>query len=97
MVGEPPCGCWDLNSGPSEEQSVLLTPEPSLWPPWYKFFMLQTFYPSHLVTNTRSLIGTAPSWLAGAVGGRTSMWKVQLLTSERERERKRERERERRL
>jgi hypothetical protein len=27
---EPPCGCWDLNSGPSEEQSVLLTTEPSL-------------------------------------------------------------------
>ena len=20
---EPPCGCWNLNSGPSEEQSVL--------------------------------------------------------------------------
>ena len=29
---EPPCGCWDLNSGPSEEQSVLLTPESSLQP-----------------------------------------------------------------
>jgi hypothetical protein len=29
---EPPCGCWDLNSGPLEEQSVLLTPEPSLQP-----------------------------------------------------------------
>jgi hypothetical protein len=29
---EPPCGCWDLNSGPSEEQSVLLTTEPSLQP-----------------------------------------------------------------
>jgi hypothetical protein len=29
---EPPCGCWYLNSGPSEEQSVLLTPEPSLQP-----------------------------------------------------------------
>jgi hypothetical protein len=28
-VCEPPCGCWDLNSGPLEEQSVLLTPEPS--------------------------------------------------------------------
>jgi hypothetical protein len=27
---EPPCGCWDLNSGPSEEQTVLLTTEPSL-------------------------------------------------------------------
>ena len=29
---EPPCGCWDLNSGPSEEESVLLTAEPSLQP-----------------------------------------------------------------
>ena len=32
---EPPCGCWDLNSGPSEEQSVLLTTEPSLQLPLY--------------------------------------------------------------
>jgi hypothetical protein len=29
---EPPCGCWDLNSGPSEEQSVFLPAEPSLQP-----------------------------------------------------------------
>ena len=29
---EPPCGCWDLNSGPLEEQSVLLTTKPSLQP-----------------------------------------------------------------
>jgi hypothetical protein len=27
---EPPCGFWELNSGPIEEQSVLLTTEPSL-------------------------------------------------------------------
>jgi hypothetical protein len=27
---EPPCGCWDLNSGPVEEQPVFLTTEPSL-------------------------------------------------------------------
>ena len=27
---ESPCGCWELNSGPLEEQSVLLTVEPSL-------------------------------------------------------------------
>jgi hypothetical protein len=27
---EPPYGCWDLNSGLLEEQSVLLTAEPSL-------------------------------------------------------------------
>jgi hypothetical protein len=34
---EPPCGCLDLNSGPSEEQSVLLTTEPSLQPErWLK-------------------------------------------------------------
>jgi hypothetical protein len=29
---EPPCGCWELNSGPLEEQSVLLIREPSLQP-----------------------------------------------------------------
>ena len=27
---EPTCGCWDLNSRPPEEQSVLLTFKPSL-------------------------------------------------------------------
>jgi hypothetical protein len=29
---EPPCGCWELNSGPLEKRSVLLTTEPSLQP-----------------------------------------------------------------
>ena len=29
---EPPCGCWELNSGPSEEQAMLLTTEPSPQP-----------------------------------------------------------------
>jgi hypothetical protein len=29
---EPPCGCWDLNSRPLEEQPVLLITEPSLQP-----------------------------------------------------------------
>ena len=32
MRCEPPCGCWELNSGPSEEHSVLLTAEPSFQP-----------------------------------------------------------------
>jgi hypothetical protein len=41
-VWEPPCGCWDLNSGPLEEQSVLLTIEPSLQPPI--FFKLSIFF-----------------------------------------------------
>jgi hypothetical protein len=34
---EPPYGCWDLNSGPSEEQSVLSTAELSLEPPFIDF------------------------------------------------------------
>ena len=29
---EPPCGCRELNSGPLEEQAMLLTSEPSLQP-----------------------------------------------------------------
>jgi len=29
---EPPCGCWELNPGPLEEQPVFLTTEPSLQP-----------------------------------------------------------------
>ena len=29
---EPPCGCWELNSGPLEEVSMFLTAEPSLQP-----------------------------------------------------------------
>ena len=31
---EPPCGCWELNSEPLEEQLVLLTAEPSHQPPY---------------------------------------------------------------
>jgi hypothetical protein len=41
----PPCGCWDLNSGPSEEQSVLLTTEPSLRPPRYFLYLHFKYYP----------------------------------------------------
>jgi hypothetical protein len=29
---KPPGGCWELNWGPLEKESVLLTPEPSLQP-----------------------------------------------------------------
>ena len=29
---EPPCGCWELNSGPLKEQSGLLPADPSLQP-----------------------------------------------------------------
>ena len=40
---EPPCGCWELNSGPLEEQAMLLTSEPSLQPLLPSFDM-QTEY-----------------------------------------------------
>ena len=30
---EPPCGSWELHSGPLEEQAVLLTSEPSFQSP----------------------------------------------------------------
>jgi hypothetical protein len=47
MVCEPPCGCWDLNSGPSGEQSALLTTEPSRQPffvfCFFVFFLRQGF------------------------------------------------------
>ena len=36
------CGCWELNSGPLEEQSVLLTAEPSLQP--LPSFFIPTLY-----------------------------------------------------
>jgi hypothetical protein len=40
---EPPCGCWELNSGPLEEQSALLTTEPSLHPSYHNFFFFFFF------------------------------------------------------
>jgi hypothetical protein len=40
---EPPCSCWDLSSGPSEEQSVLLTAEPSHQPENMGFFVWFVF------------------------------------------------------
>ena len=37
---EPPCGCWELNSGPLEEQAALLTTEPSLQPSSATFILI---------------------------------------------------------
>jgi hypothetical protein len=39
---EPPCGCWDLNSEPLDEQSVLVTAEPSLQFPSFLMVVLHT-------------------------------------------------------
>ena len=34
ILKSSPWGCWELNSGPQEEQSVLLSAESSLQPTW---------------------------------------------------------------
>jgi hypothetical protein len=39
---QPPCGCWELNSGPLEEQSVLLTAETSFQSRSQLFFLFKT-------------------------------------------------------
>jgi hypothetical protein len=39
-VCEPPCGSWDLNSGPLVEQSVLIAVEPSHQPLFFCFMYL---------------------------------------------------------
>jgi hypothetical protein len=36
---EPPCGCWELNSGTLKDQSVFLTTEPSLQLAHLKFYL----------------------------------------------------------
>jgi hypothetical protein len=40
---EPPCGFWELNSGPLEEQTVLLTAEPALQP-WSSSSCIKSFF-----------------------------------------------------
>ncbi|EDL07775.1 mCG1044125, isoform CRA_b [Mus musculus] len=55
MVVESPCGCWDLNSGPSEEQLVLFTAEPSLQPTFsiYNTWLLHALcYRLHFEVNS---------------------------------------------
>jgi hypothetical protein len=41
---EPPCGSWELNSEPLEEQSVLVTSEPSLQPKRHILFFFFSFF-----------------------------------------------------
>jgi hypothetical protein len=46
---EPLCGCWELKSGPLEEQSMLLTTEPFLQPS-FLFCLLLSLFPWVLLT-----------------------------------------------
>ena len=53
---EPPCDCWDLNSGPTEEQWVLLPAEPSLQP----LFLISCVYMRVLVSWRSELMHGSP-------------------------------------
>ena len=57
---EPPCGCWVLNSGPLEEQPVLITAEPSLQPPRMETFSWAYCFPGRTGVESR--------------GGRGRLW-----------------------
>jgi hypothetical protein len=57
---ESPCGCWELNSGPLEEQLVLLTAEPSLQP---QLFLINKFIRSVTVLVSFCQHGVSPDVL----------------------------------
>jgi hypothetical protein len=65
---EPPCGCWDLNSGPSEEQSVLLTAEPSLQHYGYFSIAFSTYISQGFIASMKHHNQKA-SW-----GGKGFIW-----------------------
>ena len=57
---ESPCGCWELNSGHLEEETVLLTTEPSLQPLNFLGWMPD---------STGSWMVTLNSWPCGLCSG----------------------------
>jgi hypothetical protein len=58
---EPPCGCWDLNSGPLKEQSELLPAEPSPQPQYYLLILT-------------AFVWDTLSWVTGTEGARSLPW-----------------------
>ena len=54
---EPPCGCSELNSGPLEEQPVLLSSEPSLQPPHTPFSCMWILLPKNAIFITKLVSG----------------------------------------
>ena len=53
---ELPCGCWELNLGPREEQSVLLSTKPSLQPafPLFKDSPTLLFFTDFFLSFSRT-------------------------------------------
>ena len=68
MVVSHHVGCWELNSGPLEEQSVLLTTEPALQPCLrVSVALIKHLTKSNLVR--KGLVGLVPSPLRGTKVG----------------------------
>jgi hypothetical protein len=61
---EPSCGCWELNSGPLEEQPLLLTPEPSLHPTLCDFFK-DNWFRKDCLQSLRRMPAWPWSWKGG--------------------------------
>ncbi|MQL00645.1 hypothetical protein EI005_25935, partial [Escherichia coli] len=66
---EPPCGYWELNSGPLEEQSVVLTTEPSLQlqqDVFYASFFKKISFVGQVVRSEGGYEAIADEWNWGA-------------------------------
>ena len=48
---EPPCGCWDLNSGPLGEQAVSAYPLSYLTSPNFNFYLLNIINDPELLVD----------------------------------------------
>ena len=59
---EPQCGCWELNSGPLEDQTMFLTSEPSLQPQLYYFFKLAVLVYTPLTVQRFSFLSFSPTF-----------------------------------
>jgi hypothetical protein len=75
---EPPCGCWELNSGPLEEQPVLLTADPSLQPPPL-FFWVCSFCVYFWDSPTLNIRVTLNS---RKFRGEFQIWAIQVLCAD---------------
>jgi len=76
---EPPRGCWDLNSGPLEKRSVLLTTEPPLQPQRYSLFSAMMDYNLKLGAKNKPFLPCSFFLLKIAVTENNSLLLLLLL------------------
>jgi hypothetical protein len=87
---EPPCGCWDLNSGPLEEQSGTLT-HWAISPARLVFFLIfktciysqavvaHAINPSTWETETGRFLSSRPAWSTEWVPGQPGLYRETCL------------------